>query len=370
MKSKFHDILITLVFTVFIASMLLAFILLPDKSFSDTEKRNLAQFPKAGTAAVLDGTFTEDVEDYIADQFPMRNFFTGVNAYYTLICGRNASMDIYKCESSYLINAPRETDGEVFRKNMRLFDKFAAKAGIPSRLVIVPRAGHIMEEKLPAGHREFDDDAYFEYAEKELKNIRFEDVSESLIAERRRGVFYKTDHHLTSYGNYVLCKSLFDMPGEGEYEKTSYDGFHGTTWSGSGYWLNGADTVELWDRGSDLKVTIKDSGKDEKTYDSVFFKEHLSENDMYPVFLDGNHALVKIENKNAKTDKKLLMVRDSYAHCMAPFLSEIYGSIYLVDMRYYPGAVSDLVEENGIDELMFVYGLDNLLTDSNAARLR
>ncbi len=370
MKSKFHDILITLVFTVFIASMLIAFILLPDKSFSETEKRNLAQFPKVSTSAVLDGTFTENMEDYIADQFPMRNFFTGVNAYYTLICGRNASMDIYKCESGYLINAPRETDGEVFYKNMRLFDKFAAKAGIPSRLVIVPRAGHIMEEKLPAGHREFDDDKYFEYAEKELKNIEFTDVSESLIAERKRGVFYKTDHHLTSYGNYVLCKALFDMPNEDEYDISSYDGFHGTTWSGSGYWLNGADTVELWDRGSDLKVTIKDSGKDEETYDSVFFKEHLSENDMYPIFLDGNHALVKIENKNARTDKKLLMVRDSYAHCMAPFLSEIYESIYLVDMRYYPGAVSDLIEENGIDELMFVYGLDNLLTDSNSARLR
>ena len=60
------------------------------------------------------------------------------------------------------------------------------------------------------------------------------------------------------------------------------------------------------------RVTISDAGVDPVVQDSLFFREHLEEDDKYPVFLDGNHGLVKIENQSAPKGS-LLIVKDSFA---------------------------------------------------------
>ena len=149
---------------------------------------------------------------------------------------------------------------------------------------------------------------------------------------------------------------------------TSYDGFYGTTWSGSGYFLSPPDTVELWDSGLTPTVTITDGGKDPAVSDSFFFLDHLQELDKYPVYLDGNHTLTKIENPDAP-DGTLLVIKDSYAHAVAPFLAEHYSTVYLLDLRFYRGSVTDFVQEQGVDELLFLYGASTLLTDTNSAWL-
>ena len=101
----------------------------------------------------------------------------------------------------------------------------------------------------------------------------------------------------------------------------------------------------------------------------MFYKKHLTEDDKYPVFLDGNHALTRIKNSNAPQDKKLLVIKDSYAHCMVPFLTDNYGEILMVDLRYYKYNVSDLIKNEGFNEALILYGLDNLATDTNVAFL-
>lgn len=81
--------------------------------------------------------------------------------------------------------------------------------------------------------------------------------------------------------------------------------------------------------------------------DSFFFLSHLDEDDKYPVFLDGNHSLVRIENK-AADGGKLLLLKDSFGHSIAPFLSEHYSEIIMVDLRYYKLPVSELIEKKAL----------------------
>lgn len=118
------------------------------------------------------------------------------------------------------------------------------------------------------------------------------------------------------------------------YEVASYDGFYGTTWSGSGYWFTQPDQVEVWDSGIQPTVTLIDGSAAPQVSHSLFFPSHLEEMDKYPVFLDGNHSLVTIQNPNAEGGN-LLVIRDSYAHCFSTFLASDYQNIYLVDLRYY-----------------------------------
>lgn len=73
----------------------------------------------------------------------------------------------------------------------------------------------------------------------------------------------------------------------------------------------------------------------------MYFTDHLKEDDKYPVFIDGNHALTEITNTNAKNGT-ILLIKDSFSHSLAPFLAENYSKVVLVDLRYYKESVSDL----------------------------
>ena len=116
-----------------------------------------------------------------------------------------------------------------------------------------------------------------------------------------------------------------------------------------------------------MKVTIKD-GADSKSNNSYFFREQLENDDKYPVFLDGNHSLVRITNGDVPTGT-LIVIKDSYAHTIVPFLSQHYRDIIMVDLRYYKKEVSALAAQEKADAILLLYSLDNLAADTNLSYL-
>ncbi len=346
-----------------------------DNDFLEREKRYKNELPEFSAGTLLDGTFLKETEEkWLPDRFPFRDFWVGVNAYWTLLEGRNAQRDVYLAKDGYLINDPEAFDTERFTENLRNFEAFAQQTGLPAKLLAVPASGYVNKDRLPLGHGTYHDGELFALAAETLETVELIDVREALSeGNRTADMFYRTDHHLTARGNYVLYQRWCEAVGleplpESAFTVESHDGFYGTTWSASGYWLTKPDTVELWDSGAEVEVTISD-GKRVKTSDSLFFREHLQELDQYPVYLDGNHALVRIENPSAERGT-LLIVKDSYAHCFATFAANEYRTVYMVDLRYYrDGFLSDFAAEQGVDEILYLYGVDNLLTDSNSGWL-
>ncbi len=343
----------------------------PYKTYSENEKRVLNEFPVLSVDTVLSGEFQDSLEAYISDHIKGRDFFVGVNAYFDKLIGKNALNDIYSADGGYLINAPKDISEASFVKNMENFEKFSAQSGIDSTLMIIPTAGYIMEDRLPTFHKPYRDEELFVLASSLTESIRFLDTRGYLFDRYSEGeeVYYHTDHHLTSEGSYTLYKeycSLLGMstPDREDYTVKKAEGFRGTTYSGSGYFMEEPDTLEIWDLGLDTEVTFEDG----KRSDTMFFEEHLEKLDMYPVYLDGNHSYVRIHNPDAKGGN-LLMIRDSYGQNMAPFMAYNYKNIYMLDMRYYRGSMQKFLEENQIDEILYLYGIDTLLTDESTTWL-
>lgn len=117
-----------------------------------------------------------------------------------------------------------------------------------------------------------------------------------------------------------------------------------------------------------ITVKISEDGKDNH-YGSMFFYNHIGEDDKYPVFLDGNHALTEIQNKNAKNGT-IVVIKDSFSHSLAPFLAENYSKVVLVDLRYYKQSVSDLIKKENPEQVVALYGIDNLATDTDIVWLQ
>lgn len=372
--NKLKKWLSPVMFCLFLFSFAVLLILSPGKEYSEKEKRYLETAPAVSWETIMDGSFQDQLEKWVADQFPGRDLWVGIHAYANLLVGKNAQQEIYFAGDGYLISAPATDDLATFETALSRFDSFAEKTGLPATFIMVPSTGWIKDDLLPVGHKAYPDDQMFRRATELAEYLSVVDLRDMLkTADLQAPVAYRTDHHLTSFGNYTLYRGWRDALGRTALSQESYEievveGFRGTTWSGSGYWLTAADRIELWDSGADVTVTITDGGEENVVSEGLFFRSHLDELDKYPVFLDGNHALTTIQNPNAQ-EGTLLVIKDSYAHGFATFLADHYQTIYLLDLRYYRGKISEFAAENGVDELLFLYGTSTLLTDTNSAWL-
>ena len=368
-------------FVAFIFGLAIWFVVNPKADYSSSEKRYLQQFPETSVDTVLSGEFSEKFETYFADHFPQRNMWVGLNSYYNLGIGLNGRNGVYNSADGYLINVPVNKENYV-RKNIRVLAEFKEKIGdVPMTVMLAPSTGYIATDKLPLIHDSYNDDTYFAETAKTLgeSGVNFVDLRETFKQKYAEGVqlYYRTDHHWTTDGAYEgyvkLCEKLGVQPADKDsFAKTAYGGFYGTTYSTSGYWLTKPDSITVYDNqeNTDKNITVKisEDGKDNH-YGSMFFYNHIDEDDKYPVFLDGNHALTEIQNKNAKNGT-IVVIKDSFSHSLAPFLAENYSKVVLVDLRYYKQSVSDLIKKENPEQVVALYGIDNLATDTDIVWLQ
>ena len=379
MKKAFKH-LPTIVFIVFIFAMTILFFALPKKEYSSSEKRYLSDFPTLTVDTFFSGEFGEDFETYLSDHTAFRNFWVGLSSYYNYSLGNPLSNGIYNCKDGYLVNDPPKTDRLMI--NIDVISEFAKKHNdLPATMVLAPSTGYVCNDVLPNKHIIYKDDELFTDVANTLKenNVDFVDVRENFKKAYKNGtqVYYKTDHHWTAEGAHLAYSQLAPQLGltansRDSYEILTHSGFYGTTYSSSGFWFNEADSIEIYKsnaiKDGDIEVTIIDNGET-TSLRSLFVLENLKDDDKYPVYLDGNHPYTVIKNNAVKDGEKLLVIKDSFAHSLVPFLADHYSEITMLDMRYYKQNVSELIENGDFDRMLFIYSVDNLGTDTDIAWL-
>jgi hypothetical protein len=368
-KKNIKSAVITALFLAFIIAGCILYIFLPKSDYSPAEKRYLSGFPEVSVKNIKSGKFSEDFEKFLADQTPLRTFFVSVNSYFELIKGNNGSNGVYLGKNGWLIEKPFDSNNR-FDKNLKEITDFARESSLPVTLIAVPEKGALLKNYLPKNSLQYHDFEYIEQLNKEfsgIDNALFVNLTQPFSGMENRAYYYRTDHHWTSNGAYAAYREFcrlkgFAAPSLADYDVTSYPGFYGTSYSTSCYTLTKPDDISLFVNSqidSKVKVTIAE-GKKTTESSSMFFTPRLDEEDKYTVFLDGNHTRVDI--RSGINSKKLLLIKDSFAHCLAPFLAEQYGEITMIDQRYYTGNIKNLIDSESFDEVMLVYGVDGIAT--------
>lgn len=364
-------------FCLFLGGLLAWHVLLPDRDCSDVENRTLAQFPEFSWKGLKDGSFTEGVEEYFADQFPLRDRWTGLKARTEQLLGKREFNGVYLCGDTLIAKVEPPKDG-LEEKNLSYVSRLAGKTDCPVYLGLIPSAAEIWRDRLPRGAESWDQAAFIARAA-ELEDVEPVDFLTALrdhAGERTwEGIFYRTDHHWTTLGAYYGYAALMEALGRGEevlepeeikkWDLPVSNGFQGTLYSQSGvHWLK-PDSIEFWVEESGLTVTSWRDGTPKEA--GLYDDDYLGEKDKYSAFLGGNQPLCVINNTQGTG--KLLVIRDSYSDSLAPFLALHFEEVHLLDPRYYRYAASKYAAENGMDAIAVVYSVPNFITDRNLVLL-
>lgn len=362
--------LITILFCGLLAAGIIAEILLPDKLYSDSEKRKLAQFPQLSPEEILDGKLSDSAEDYLADQFPGRDGWVTAKVLTELISGKRESGGVYFAQDGYLIDKFTTYSQKQFAANINTLCKLEetlSQSGIPMKVMLVPTAADILSDKLPAFAPNLSQSDFISYAEKQDLDVT--DVSDILREHSGEYIYYKTDHHWTSLGAYYAYCAWKSSKGETAEALSAWtheklcDNFRGTTYAKVNYPFAPFDTIDAYYKQTENTVSYNDGAY---VTDSLYERKYLDGSDQYAAFLNSNQALTVISGSGTG---KLLIIKDSYANTFAQFPADDYAETYLIDMRFYRGSVSKYAVDNGITDVLVLYNIPNFASDKSVSMI-
>lgn len=386
---KPYKILMIALFALFLAAMpILTLIFNPkeEKPFSENENRYLSEFPTLSFESYKNEKFMNGFDTWLSDRFFGREEWIVMKNSVDKALGKTENNGVF-VKNDMMMQIWKGCDENVYSKNLNAINNFIDNnSQIPCYFMLVPNAQEMYQENLPpfvevGSQKEFMDRFYSDLN----KNAKKIDVYSSLKENKDSYIFYRTDHHWTSYGAFLAYTAAAKELG---YNSTGYDDFNiehasdnfqGTLFSKTLDFSVTPDTMDYYtlkDNEPQVKVSVfkeynTETGKiDYDEYNSLYFREFLDVKDKYSSFLGQNSPLVTVENPQAKTDKSLLVIKDSYAHCLVPFLSKEYKKVTMIDLRYINMDFRKMTPLKDYDQMLFVY---NVITfsedDSNLLKL-
>ena len=120
-----------------IAIFLIANLIKPDGQMSARENRMLQQRPSISMENIENGSFMEDYESYVSDQFIFRDFWVSVKARIDLLMGKNYSNGVYKGKDGYLIEEAKAPVENSMAANVQAINTLADSGNINVYMMLV-----------------------------------------------------------------------------------------------------------------------------------------------------------------------------------------------------------------------------------------
>jgi len=349
------DKIITILFVGTLFTLLILGLIIKDKDISPYERRKLTN------SNTLKQNFIDNLDDYLTDQFPLRDDLISINSIFNRYILMNSETNNVYIQNKYIIEKnyslnQANIDGFINKLN------YINKAYLNNSNVfytIIPDKSYFLNEKYP----KLDFNYILNKINKDLE-ISYIDIINLLQLED----YYKTDIHIkqTSYFKIIkeLDKHLKFNYKDIEYKEIEYNNFYGSSYSKVSKLIKPEKLIYLSnDIINNSKVNHLEYGRN-----NVYDVEKFSSVDPYNIYLSGPSALIEIENNNSYTDKELIIFRDSFASSFTPLLIPFYKHITLIDLRYMS---MDLVK-NYVDfenkDVLFAYST-LIVNDSNLLKV-
>lgn len=355
--------LIVSFFCVLLAVCALAGLFIPDKYYSEREKRTLAQKPAFTAADFFSGKFGDKLETYLADQVPLRDKWITLKTYLELGIGKHESGGVYICKDKYLMDKFTSYSKKQLTANAEALAKLQKKLaaeGISMSTMLVPVAAQVLSDKLPAYAPVADYASILNVLND--AGVSVTDIISILAAHSDEAIYYRTDHHWTSLGAYyAYCAWRGIEPAADEWtQEVLCNNFRGTTWNKVPLSSVPAEEITAWYKHAKRRVSYNNG---EYETDSIYERKYLGGSDQYAAFLNSNQAQTVIQGGGE--EGKLLLIKDSYGNTFSQFPVEDYAEVHVIDLRFFRDDIAEYAKANGITDALVLYGVQSFIKDTN-----
>ncbi len=397
----------------------------PKQEFSEAEKRALATFPEFSTEALFSGEYTSSLSLYYADNFAMRDFFVALGAEFESARGYSKDdVRLYQGASSEATppppsssespsaedssdttssTAPSEAPTEPEPEGQQLGATFiydgrglAIYGGDPTIGkwyadtidTFIPLLGEdvtIYNMVVPTSIEFYLPERYSDISHPQEPAIEhiYDNLDEAIIAvdaysaleaHKDEYIYFNTDHHWTALGAYYAYTAFaesagFDAIPLSELESTRIENFIGTlyAWTQDQSLLENPDYVDYYTIDTPHTVEMYLKNQPYYPYASSLYAHGVQGSNAYMIFIHGDQPMMKITTEN-KNGKSIMVIKESYGNAFVPLLVNHYEEVYVVDGRYFQLALVPFIQQNEIDELLFLNNIMAAYTPYNIQR--
>ena len=367
---------VLILFSVFFVGMFLLDCVTPDRTVSELENTTLTQRPKV-TAQILSSAglnrFFNDYTQYTKDQIPGRDAWISLQSFVeTALLQKTQSGGILLGDKGQMFD---RTYGLVASEERTLPRNIAAVASLAARcpgkvyVMVAPAASSIYPERVPAHAPLLQEESYLGQIQAAVEQAGgvYLPLEDALSAHKDEYIYYRTDHHWTTQGAYYAYSELCGALGLEPFDRAAHTAvdvpdFYGTFYSRARTWNAQPDTLTYYDLDNPLTIyTVTGPGMPtEGQTTGLYDLDKLDVYDKYAAFLHGNNGLSRVEGDG---EGRILVIKDSYANSLIPFLTANYAQIDVIDLRNYNYGLDTLIAENGYDQILVLYSFDSFKSD-------
>lgn len=344
-----------IVITVWVVLVILVW-LAPDQDISISERRKLASQPEFSTQTVFSGKYMAEFEDYVLDQFPLRDSFRRLKAlmhYHLLQQADNNEIyiaDGYASDLDYPLN---ETSVRYALKRFNhIYETYLSGNNDNIVVSVVPDKNYYLAEE--HGYPAIDYNLLFSMVQEGTPWAEYIDISDLLSLED----YYYSDTHwrqekildvaqricdtfnVHSFSNSELTQKLIDRP------------FYGVYYGQAALPL---DSESMYIMENEILSNCSVYSYDTKNTTSIYDMNKLNSFDLYDVYLSGAASVLTINNPIGQDGRELIVFRDSFGSSIVPLLLRDYQTVTVVDIRYISSdTLGNIIEFNNQD-VLFLY---------------
>lgn len=377
---------ITILFVLMMASSVAVFLSPADVESIRKENRDVSGIPSLNWETVVSGEFASGFDSYVNDNIGFRGKLTQISDKIQSSLGFTPKLVGRVISTTSDIGTEETLETSLMLLDGRIMEMFSKKPEVEQRYA---DSLNKMREAIP-----HDIDVYslliptqLEFAQPMYKNAQdsqkqcIEDINEKLnddiipvdvyggieqLYDEQNGddLYFKTDHHWTMDGAYCGYEALMQKKGaevleKNRFERKKFTDFYGTLYLKAKSYMgdSGEDELYYYDvesegdfdiimRAEYLDGTSKIYGENAGIFDK--------EKDGYLFFLGGDQPIIEITN-NRKTDgETIVIIKDSYANALVPWLINNYKKVILIDPRSFEGSLKKEIERYEPDEVAVV----------------
>jgi hypothetical protein len=362
---------ITRIFLLFLFLTILTNVIVPDRLMSTAENRILASRPSLDANSIVTGSFMNQYERYLSDQFVGRSLFTNLTINIRRLGGSRLENGVFLGRDNQLLEDIVTGDIDDIWANIEGIQSFVRRyPTVNHHMMIVPDAANIWSDKLPPLASVADQNRQISLVRGELDNeLTWIDVSGAL-SESTEKIYYQTDRYWTSLGAFIAFQesaSSLGINGELTMDFAAFPvtiDFRGGLATGSGFLPNTREEIFIYvprGEGADIIVNYIDQQRRTTT---LFEQSMLETGDGHRVFLGGDTSIVSIQSASV-SERRLLIIKDSFANNFVQFLTPYFRGIIMVDPRYYTGSIDEIMTHYRITDSLILYSGNGFFEDNN-----